>query len=264
MLEELSAIVRKAGGIILSADMSKIRLQQKTSPGDFVTSCDIAVQEMLRDELKRLLPEARFIGEESSPEDIDTEGYCFIVDPIDGTANFAWDYRHSAVSVALAYNEKMVFGLVYNPYLDELFYAEAGKGAFLNGSRIWASKRRLRDGLVCFGSSPYDKTKAEATFSLAGFLYENALDVRRSGSAALDICYIACGRCDLFYEMSLSPWDYAAASLIVIEADGVISNMYGQPLQYRKKSSVLAGGRNAYHDFWRVYHEFLSRGTGDD
>ena len=100
MLEELSAIVRKAGGIILSADMSKIRLQQKDQPGRFVTSCDIAVQEMLRDELKRLLPEARFIGEESSPEDINTEGYCFIVDPIDGTANFAWDYRHSAVSVA--------------------------------------------------------------------------------------------------------------------------------------------------------------------
>ncbi|NLW45587.1 MAG: inositol monophosphatase [Syntrophomonadaceae bacterium] len=264
MLEELCVIVKKAGDIILSADMSKTRLEQKSSPGDFVTAFDIAVQEMLREELKRLLPEARFIGEESSREEIDTKGYCFIVDPIDGTANFAWDYRHSAVSIALAYNEKIIMGLVYNPYLDELFYAEAGKGAFLNGNRIWVSKRRLKDGLVCFGSSPYDKTKAEATFSLAGFLYKKALDVRRSGSAALDLCYIASGRCDLFYEMSLSPWDYAAASLIVTEADGVITNMRGERLQFREKSSVLAGGRNAYHDFWRVYGEFRYRRTGDD
>lgn len=263
MLKELSAIVKKAGGIMLSADMSNTRVEQKSSPGDFVTSWDIAVQEMLRDELNRLLPDAVFIGEESSREEINLEGYCFIVDPIDGTANFAWDYRHSAVSVGLAYNEKMVVELVYNPYLDELFYAEAGKGAYLNGNRIWASKRRLKDGLVCFGSSPYDKTKADATFSLAGFLYKNALDVRRSGSAALDICYIACGRCDLFYEMSLSPWDYAAASLIVTEADGVITNMKGESLQYRKKSSILAGGRNAYHDFWRIYGEFRSRENGD-
>jgi myo-inositol-1(or 4)-monophosphatase len=253
MLNELSAIVRKAGDIILSADMSKTHLEEKSSPGDFVTAYDIAVQEMLCDELKKVLPKAQFIGEESSHADLNRDGYCFIVDPIDGTANFAWNYCHSAVSVGLAYKEKMLLGLVYNPYLDELFSAEAGKGAFLNDKRISASKRNLETGLVCFGSSPYDKTKADATFSLARFLYENALDVRRSGSAALDICYIACGRCELFFEMSLAPWDYAAASLIVTEAGGLITTMQGESLQLHHRSSVLAGGREAYRDFWEIY-----------
>lgn len=253
MLNELSAVVRKAGDIILSADMSMTHLEEKSSHGDFVTSYDIAVQDMLCAELKKLMPEAGFIGEEHSHAEVNRDGYCFIVDPIDGTANFAWNYRHSAVSVGLAYHAKMVLGLVYNPYLDELFYAEAGKGAFLNGIPISASRRRLKSGLVCFGTSPYDKNKAEATFSLARFLYENALDVRRSGSAALDICYIACGRCDLFFEMSLSPWDYAAASLIVNEAGGLISTIEGESLPLHHSSSVLAGGREAYRDFCKVY-----------
>ncbi|MGE5544374.1 MAG: inositol monophosphatase family protein [Bacillota bacterium] len=253
MLNELSAVVRKAGDIILSADMSKTHLEEKSSPGDFVTAYDLAVQDMLCAELKRLMPEARFIGEECHQTDISYDGYCFIVDPIDGTANFAWNYKHSAVSVGLAYNAKMVLGLVYNPYLNELFSAETGKGAFLNGIPISASRRRLKNGLACFGSSPYDKSKAEATFSLAKFLYENALDVRRSGSAALDICYIACGRCDLFFEMSLSPWDYAAASLIVNEAGGVISTMEGESLPLHQRSSVLAGGKEAYWDFRKIY-----------
>jgi myo-inositol-1(or 4)-monophosphatase len=254
MLDKLSAIVRRAGEIILSADMSKTRLEVKSSPGDFVTQYDIAVQDMLHDELKDLLPEAKFMGEESRQENVNTNGYCFIVDPIDGTTNFAWDYHHSAVSIGLAYNEKMVIGLVYNPYLDELFYAEAGKGAFLNGNRISASQRSLKNSLVLFGSSPYDKTQADTTFSLAKLLYEKALDVRRSGSAALDICYIACGRCDLFYEMRLSPWDYAAASLIVCEAGGLITTLQGESLQYHDKTSVLAGGSKAYHDFWQIYN----------
>lgn len=253
MLDQLSAIVRKAGAIILSADMSQADLEVKSGPGDFVTRYDIAVQAMLRDELQKLLPEALFVGEESGLANVKTDGCCFIVDPIDGTANFAWNYRHSAVSVGLALEEKMVIGLVFNPYLDELFYAEAGQGAFLNGKRIHASQRSLKNGLVSFGSSPYDKTKAEATFALAKFLYENSLDVRRSGSAALDLCYIACGRCELFYEMSLAPWDYAAASLIVTEAGGIITTMAGESIQLHDQTTILAGGRPAYADFQHIY-----------
>ena len=253
MFDKLSSIVRKAGDIVLSADMKKTELEVKSGPGDFVTKYDRAVQDMLCDELKKLLPEAEFIGEESGLVNKKREGYCFIVDPIDGTTNFAWNYRHSAISIGLAYQEKMVLGLVYNPYMDELFYAEAGKGAYLNGYQIYASKRSLKSGLVCFGTSPYDKTKADATFSLAKLLYDNSLDVRRSGSAALDICYIACGRCELYYEMALSPWDYAAASLIASEAGGIITTLHGERLQFYNKTSVLAGGSRAYDDFWHVY-----------
>jgi myo-inositol-1(or 4)-monophosphatase len=258
MFDKLSSIVRRAGDIILSADMNKAELEVKSGPGDFVTKYDRAVQDMLCDELKKVLPEAEFIGEETGLVNRKRNGYCFIVDPIDGTTNFAWNYRHSAVSIGLAHQEKIVIGLVYNPYTDELFYAEAGKGAYLNGKHIYASERRLKNGLVCFGSSPYDKTKADATFSLAKLLYKNSLDVRRSGSAALDICYIACGRCELFYEMTLSPWDYAAASLIVSEAGGMITTLQGESLQFDDKTSVLAGGSEAYDDFWHVY-KFLEK-----
>lgn len=252
MLDQLCSIVKKAGQMILSADMTRAEIEEKSGPGDLITKYDVAVQEMLCDELKKLLPEAGFIGEENQLHSGNMDGYCFIIDPIDGTANFIRGYRHSAVSVALAHRGRLVKGLVYNPYMDELFYAEAGRGAYLNGKRIYASTRELRDGLVLFGSSPYNKEKAEVTFFLVRKMYENALDVRRSGSAALDICYIACGRCELFYEMTLSPWDYAAGSLIVTEAEGIITTMDGDALPLNGKSSVLAAGRQAYEDFRNI------------
>lgn len=253
LLEELCNVIRKAGEMILKADISQADVEVKSSPGDFITKYDVLVQDMLCDELARLLPEAQFIGEESKLTRKNNAGYCFIVDPIDGTANFAWDYHHSAISIALAGDNEMITGLVFNPYLNELFYAQTGQGAFLNGQPIRASQRRLKEGLVCFGTAPYYKDKAEATFKLARMLYENSLDVRRSGSAALDICYIACGRCELFYEMMLSPWDYAAASLIVREAGGMAATMEGEELQFSHKTSLLAGGPQAFHDFWQIY-----------
>jgi len=249
MLEQLSAITRRAGAMIREAKLSDAEITVKSSPGDLVTRYDLAVQEMLRGELQKIMPEADFIGEESGLVSRLPDSACFIVDPIDGTTNFAWDYRHSAVSIALADEGEITAGLIYNPYLDELFAAQLGQGAFLNGRPISVSKRRLREGLVCFGTSPYEKERAVETFELARQLYVHALDVRRSGSAALDLCYIACGRCELFYEMTLAPWDYAAASLIVSEAGGVVTTLDGQALQFTEKSSVLAGGREAYDDF---------------
>lgn len=262
MFDRLAAIAKKAGDIMLSADLSKADIALKSSPGDFVTKYDIAVQAMLQKELKTLLPEASFTGEESGMGTVKSSGYRFIVDPIDGTTNFARDYRHSAISIALADQEKIIIGLVYNPYLNELFYAEAGRGAWLNGSCINASHRPLRSGLVNFGSSPYEKDKADDTFALASLMYKNCLDVRRSGSAALDICYAACGRCELFYEMVLAPWDYAAASLIISEAGGVITTLQGASLQFDDKTSILAGGRESYDDFWKIYRPIEQTGLG--
>lgn len=253
MMERLAAIIKRAGEMILAADIDHADIEVKSSPGDLRTKYDTAVQDILCRELAELLPEAQFIGEESGMQNRAAGGYCFIVDPIDGTANFTWDYHHSAVSIALAQGDRIITGLVYNPYMDELFYAQLGKGAFLNGRAIQASQRRLSEGLVSFGTSPYDKTKAAATFSLARLLYETAMDVRRSGSAALDLCYVACGRCDLFYEMMLYPWDYAAASLIVTEAGGLLSTMEGGPLGFSDRTTLVAGGKMAFRDFWEIY-----------
>jgi len=246
------AIIKKAGGMILAADLEHADVEVKSTRGDLRTNYDTAVEEFLRRELALVLPEAQFIGEESGLQKREADKYCFIVDPIDGTANFTWDYHHSAVSIALA-KERILAGLVYNPYLDELFHARAGEGAYLNGRLIQVSQRSLRDGLICFGTSPYDKTKAAATFSLARLLYEKSLDVRRSGSAALDLCYVACGRCDLFYEMSLYPWDYAAAALIVTEAGGMLATMEGEELRFSDRTTLVAGGPPAFRDFWELY-----------
>ncbi|MEQ8201389.1 MAG: inositol monophosphatase family protein [Syntrophomonadaceae bacterium] len=253
LLEGLATIIKKAGGMIRTADLEHADIEVKSGRGDLRTNYDTAVEDLLRQELALVLPEAQFIGEESGLQKREAEKFCFIVDPIDGTANFTWDYHHSAVSIALAQGEQIITGLVYNPYMDELFYAQAGEGAWLNGRPIQVSQRRLRDGLVCFGTSPYDKTRADATFSLARLLYQNALDIRRSGSAALDLCYVACGRCDLFYEMMLYPWDYAAAALIVTEAGGLLSTMEGTRLHFNDRSTLVAGGPPAFHDFWEIY-----------
>ena len=252
MMERLTAIIKEAGGMILAADLEHADVEIKSNRGDLRTNYDTAVEEFLCRELALVLPEAQFIGEESGLRKREAKKDCFIVDPIDGTANFTWDYHHSAVSIALARGEGIMAGLVYNPYLDELFHAQAGQGAYLNGRPIQVSQRSLRDGLVCFGTSPYDKTKAQATFSLAQLLYEKALDVRRSGSAALDLCYVACGRCDLFYEMSLYPWDYAAAALIVTEAGGLLSTMEGEELRFNARTTLVAGGPPAFRDFWEL------------
>jgi len=253
VMERLMAIIKKAGGMILAADLEHADVEVKSTRGDLRTNYDTAVEEFLRRELALVLPEAQFIGEESGLQKREADKYCFIVDPIDGTANFTWDYHHSAVSIALAKGERILAGLVYNPYLDELFHARAGEGAYLNGRLIQVSQRSLRDGLICFGTSPYDKTKAAATFSLARLLYEKSLDVRRSGSAALDLCYVACGRCDIFYEMSLYPWDYAAAALIVTEAGGMLATMEGEELRFSDRTTLVAGGPPAFRDFWELY-----------
>jgi len=252
MLDKLAVIVRKAGDMVRGANLGGMVIETKSSPGDMVTHYDIAVQDMLFQELSSLLPEAGFIGEENGLNTGDDSSYCFLVDPIDGTANFARDYHHSSVSVGLAHAGRLVMGLVLNPYLDELFYAQAGQGAFLNGRPIHASGRGLPNGIVLFGTSPHDKSRVDETFALAKLLHLNSLDVRRSGSAALDLCYVAAGRCELFFEMRLEPWDYAAASLIVQEAGGVVTTLDGDPLGLGGPHSVLAGGRQAYQDYWNL------------
>jgi len=249
MIDGFLAIVKKAGQVLLSADRSLLDVREKSGSKDFVTYYDTAIQEMLRQELLKLLPEAGFLGEESGSAANLSEGYCFIVDPIDGTANFVHDYRHSCISVGLALNGAIIMAAVYDPYLDELFWAEKGKGAYLNRSQITAGDRRLVNGLVLFGTSPYDKSKVNETFNLAGKLFEHALDIRRSGSAALDICYVAAGRCCLFYELSLSPWDFAAGALILQEAGGIITAIDYADIPLDRKSSILAANRSAFEDY---------------
>lgn len=238
--------VKECADIILTAHDIECGIEEKEGAANFVTRYDKQMQEALFDRLKRILPKAQLVGEEAENHDFVENGYAFIVDPIDGTTNFIKDYKMSAISVGLLKDGKPYIGVVYNPYLDEMFSAEAGKGAWLNEKVIHASQKELSEGIVLFGTSPYNRELADKTFAYLREIYNVSLDVRRSGSAALDLCSIAAGRAEAYFEMILSPWDYAAGALIVKEAGGLVSTLEHKELEYDKKCSVLAGGSRAY------------------
>lgn len=231
---------RSCGEMLIQADRESLRIESKQGQANFVTKYDVSVEAYLREHLLQIVPDAVFIGEESETHSCVGAKHVFIVDPIDGTTNFIKDYHASAISIALLDEGQVMIGVVYNPYMNEMFWAERGKGAYCNGERIHVSDQPLENGLVLFGSSPYYKELWKRSFELAYAYFEKALDIRRSGSAALDLCSIAAGRAEVYFELRLSPWDYVAGSLLVEEAGGVITDIDGDPIRFDRPSSILA------------------------
>lgn len=223
MLEEVKRIAMKAGAMMLDGFD---QVMVKSDIANIVTNKDVEIQEYIIKELKEVLPASSFLAEEDKDAK-EQDGYQWIIDPIDGTTNFAYDYHHSAVSIALMKEHEIIMGVCYNPYMKELFYAQKGEGAFLNDVAIHVSDAPLDRALIACGSAPYRKEYAQITFSNMQKFFLQGRDIRRSGSAVLDICYLAAGRVDGFYEESLSPWDYAAGSLILQEAQGTIHVIRG-------------------------------------
>lgn len=241
LCSQIQEIVRSCGQIILHAERTETMVTAKEGHANFVTTYDKKVQDVLKQKLLALLQEAVFIGEEEDCPTADPmHGYAFIVDPIDGTTNFIKDYKASAISVCLAHDGEPLLGVVYNPYLDELFYAEKGCGAFRNGIPIHVSQTPMERALVLFGTSPYQESLAQKSFAMAYDYFTKAADVRRSGSAALDLCSVAAGRAELFFELQLQPWDFAAGALIVEEAGGIVRTVDGRPYSIGHASSILA------------------------
>jgi myo-inositol-1(or 4)-monophosphatase len=240
LINGICALVKDCGRVMLDADREQMAIDIKSGVTDLVTEYDTKIQGQLQVGLKSLLPEAMFIGEEGSDDQLSDDGYAFVVDPIDGTTNFIKDYHSSAISVALLKGREVVAGVVYNPYLDEVFYAVKGEGAYCNGKRISVSSQPIGKALVLFGSSPYDKSLFPKTIEVLSEYYYQALDIRRSGSAALDLCSVACGRADVYFELQVSPWDFAAGKLLVEEAGGVVTDLDGKPLSFDGKTSILA------------------------
>jgi len=248
--EWITPLIRQAGRTMLEACGVESGENITVKPGDanYVTVYDVAVQDFLMQEIQKQLPEACFIAEEQENDtSILSREYCFLIDPIDGTTNFIHDYHHSAISVALFSYGVPVFGAVYDPYLNELFWAERGMGAYLNGKPIHTSDRPVSLAMVAFGSSPYYKEElGEKTFGLLQKLFLCCSDIRRCGSAALDLAYLAAGRNDVFFECRLSPWDIAAGALLITEAGGVISDMNGNPIDYTSPTPVIAANAQIY------------------
>ena len=239
MLDRLIAVVRRAGDMIRNAHDIEKDTHEKNGAADLVTKYDVAVQAFLQRELLALVPEAGFLGEEGEHETLD-KPWVFVVDPIDGTTNFVRHMYHSNIAVALVHEGCVAYGVVYNPFTEEMFAARRGGGAFLNGRPIHVSDRDMSHAITLCGSTIYDRRFTDRSFSLMRRLYDLGLDFRRFGSAELDVCYVACGRAEVFFECRLSPWDYAAGSLILTEAGGKITRLDGSPIDPYRGGSVWA------------------------
>ncbi len=250
MLQEIIAAVRTAGDMIRDAHAIERDTREKTGAADLVTKYDVAVQDFLQGALLDICPEADFLGEEGHHAALRRD-WLFVVDPIDGTTNFVRELHYSNIAVALCFRDQVRYAVVYNPFTEELFAAQRGGGATLNGRPIRVSARDGAHAVFLCGSTIYDRRYTDRSFRIMRHLYERTLDFRRFGAAALDICQVAAGRAEMFFECRLSPWDFAAGSLILKEAGGFFSRLDGTPADPREAGSVWAANalcREWYRD----------------
>ena len=213
---------------------------------DLVTESDLASERLIIDRIKTYHPRHAILAEESGAsgpgDQVQKNEWRWIIDPLDGTTNYAHGYPCFCVSMGLEHNGKMEVGVVYDPMRDEIFTAERGQGASLNGRRIQVSATpNLASALLCTGF-PYDvRERSEFARHFANFIM-NAQAVRRDGAAALDLAYVACGRFDGFWEEGLKPWDVAAGALMVEEAGGRVSNYAGESFNIFTPPIVASNG----------------------
>lgn len=242
IMNSTSEVARHCGEIILSAEFKHVDFQNKTGIRDLVTEYDVKVQKLAINELGERYPNARFFAEEGDCKDEINSEITFVIDPIDGTANFANNMNISCVSIACFLNGKPSVGVVYNPYTNELFSGGRGHGAFLNSSRIRVTETDLSRSLALFGTSPYNLELFDRTMDKLRRIFPRCLDVRRCGAAALDICSVAAGKAGIFFEEILALWDFAAALVILEEAGGIALTMDATPLPLNgKKTNIIAG-----------------------
>ncbi len=228
---------------------------QKGNASDYVTEADVRVQEVLSEGLRKLLPGSEVCGEEGSDHTVHARDV-WIVDPIDGTSNFIRDLGASVVSVGLKRNGELFSGVIYNPYRDEMFYAEKGCGTWLNGKQIRVSDNDFAHSHFCTAMSVYDKSHADACFHILREVYYHCDDMRRFGAAAFELAQLAAGRVELYFEMRLCPWDCAAAALLIEEAGGYWECLYQNGMPTDRRFAFLAA--NTKENFDRL-REIISR-----
>jgi myo-inositol-1(or 4)-monophosphatase len=238
----IEAVVR-AGDFMMTRFGGDLRIDKKGTI-DLVTEVDVAVERMFRAMVAERFPEHAVLGEEMGGSATAPAGPCWVFDPIDGTTNFAHGLPIFCSSLALEIDGAAVVGAVYDPTRKELFTAEKGGGASLNGRPIaTSSAETLVDAMLVTGF-PYDvHNRVQEIVGLFAAFVAEARAVRRLGSAAIDLCYVAAGRMDGFWERDLKPWDIAAGALIVSEAGGTVTNMAGEPFRSRGADVLASNGR---------------------
>ena len=247
MRKQVENLAAEAGALMLAHRPHAVT--KKEGHANLVTDIDEAVQRFLTERLGQICPGAELIAEEKENAPL-TGRLTWVVDPIDGTTNFIHGCRSSAVSIALLKDRRPVLGVICDPYLREIYSAEAQAGARRNGEAIHVSDRPPEEALVGFGTSPYTAELNRPTMALASRCLAACADLRRSGSAALDLAHVACGRLDFYFELTLKPWDYAAGALLVREAGGIFDMPCLPEADFGASSAVLASNP-ACHAFAR-------------
>ncbi|MEX0961545.1 MAG: inositol monophosphatase family protein [Simkaniaceae bacterium] len=231
----------KAGEILKKGFGSTFEITSKEGKHNLVTDYDKFSEESILTQIKGVFPEHAFICEESGKQNYKEDSIIWVIDPLDGTVNFAHNIPCFSISIAAMFKGKVLSAVVYNPMLNELFTAEDGHGAFLNGSRLSVTKTDLLSNAIAATGFPYN-TYENPLHCIEHFTYMAKLGIplRRMGSAALDLAYLAAGRYDAFWEVSLNSWDYAAGMLLIEEAGGVMTNFVGESYHKIQEGPILA------------------------
>ena len=213
-------------------------------PGDFVTNCDKKVEKILIDEFLKARPNYSILSEEIGEINND-DSFKWIIDPIDGTSNFFHGVPHFAISVGLEYNKEIVCGIIYDPIKDEMFTAEKGNGSYLNNQRMRVSSRSKLENCIIFTGGPRRDSKDRdlALKEYNKFSLKVLVPIRKLGSAALDMAYVAAGRCDGLWQRNLNYWDIAAGIILIKEAGGFVTDFNGNDTYIENKTILATNSR---------------------
>ena len=246
-------LIRETGFWMKTQRVNAEEIEIKTT-NNLVSFVDKESERRLVEGLKTLFPEAGFIAEEGTGER--AEEWNWVIDPLDGTTNFLHDVPIWCISVALCHKNKAVIGIIYDPNKDEMFVASRGNGSFLNGKRIQTSNRNiLMDSLLVTGFPYDDFGREEQYIELFRSLMKKTRGIRRLGSAALDLAWVACGRFEAFYEYGLNPWDVAAGVILVEEAGGDVSGFYDGDLIVEE--DIIASNGQIHQELKLLTQEFF-------
>ncbi|MEY2686316.1 MAG: hypothetical protein RL375_514 [Pseudomonadota bacterium] len=266
MLNIAIKAARAAGSVINRASLDLDRLTVTTkSPNDFVTEVDAAAEQAIIDILLQAYPSHSILAEESGREH-GTQGsdYLWIIDPLDGTTNFIHGLPQYCVSIALAFRGKVEQAVVYDPCRNDLFYATKGRGAYLNDKRLRVSRRiRMAEALIGTGFPFRKGDNFKRYLKMFEDIMQNCAGLRRPGAAALDLCYVAAGWYDGFFETGLNPWDVAAGSLMITEAGGLVGNFTGEA-DYLYQREVVAANPKVYAQMVKILAPYSRVLKSDD
>lgn len=234
-----TSAARKAGQMIYRAmdNMDQVKVSEK-GRNDFVSNIDKRSETIIIDTIRESYPDHAILAEESGAQE--GKDVTWIIDPLDGTNNFLYGIPHFAISIGIMENNRIQHGIVYDPVKNDLFTASRGGGAALNGNRIRVNQTKTLDSSLIGTGFPYRETdNLEQYMAIFNDFMSQCRDIRRPGSVALDLCYVACGRYDAFFEFGLSPWDVAAGSIIIEEAGGIVDDVTGKQA-YMETGNIVA------------------------